>query len=375
MNQNIFSGLQYLNAIKQSQLVYQASKYDLDDAKFNLTISIINAYLQVLYTHEAIAIAQNQVSSDSLQLQTVLNLVDVGKKTESDMLQIKSQMVADKYTVTNNISQWKLAKVNLQQLINIPVNETFNINYASITGPALNNLDNVSDIYAGSLAYQPIVKSYALKTQSAAYSVLIAKGAYYPQLVFKSNLGTSYSSAAKQTSTTVENTLQTIGYLQSNPSSLVLGDVPQAVTTVNNYPFGRQLADNLNANFSLTLNIPILNYLQVRNNVRRQKINLQNAELNEQITKVNLRKTIEQVFTGTENAMAQYQSANEEVEATRAAYDVASAKFDDGKIIATDLLVQKNAYIKALSDLLQAKYGLLFNRGILDYYRGTPFTF
>lgn len=97
--------------------------------------------------------------------------------------------------------------------------------------------------------------------------------------------------------------------------------------------------------------------------------------MNEQNTKLTLRKTIEQVYTNTENSNAQYNSAKEEVEASKAAYDISVTKFGQGKEIITDLLVQKNAYIKALSDFLQAKYGLLFNMKILDYYRGIPVTF
>jgi outer membrane protein len=90
---------------------------------------------------------------------------------------------------------------------------------------------------------------------------------------------------------------------------------------------------------------------------------------------VNLRKTIEQVYTNAENSEAQYKSANEEVEANKAAYDISVVKYKQGKMIASDLIVQQNSYIKSLSDYLQAKYGLLFNSKILDYYQGIPITF
>ena len=76
-----------------------------------------------------------------------------------------------------------------------------------------------------------------------------------------------------------------------------------------------------------------------------------------------------------QNSNAQFTSAKEEVAASKAAYDISLIKFQEGKEIITDLLIQKNAYIKALSDYLQSKYGLLFNMKILDYYKGTPITF
>ena len=374
-SQNLFSGLQFLNAIKQNEMIYESSRFDMDDAKFNLTISIVNAYLQVLYTSEAILIAKNQVSADSSQMQTTSDMVYVGKKTESDLLQIKSQLTTDKYAVVNAISQWKVIKVNLQQQMNIPVSEVFDIDYSTLVEPVQKVLDNINTIYNQSLLFQPIIKSFSLKTLSADYAIRSAKGAYYPQLLLKGSLATDYYSVAKRSNTSYVSTLESIGYLQGNPSQLVSGYVPVQSTEINNYPFGSQLNDNLNGLISLGLSVPILNYFQVRNNVKRQQVNLISAQLNEELTRVNLRKTIEQVYVNAENSGSQYKSAMEEVEANKAAYDISTVKYKEGKMIATDLLVLKNSYIKAQSDLLQAKYGLIFNDKILDYYRGVPIAF
>ena len=373
--QNLFSGLQLLNAIKQNELIHESSRFDLEDARFNLTISIINAYLQVLYTGEAIRIARNQVSADSTQLQTTSDMVYVGKKTESDLLQIRSQLTADRYSVVSANSQWKLTKVNLQQLINIPISEAFDVDYGTPVEPPRKALDDINTVFSQSLAFQPIIRSYALKTKSLNYAIRAAKGAYYPQLLLKGSISTDYYSAARQTSTTYTPTLQNIGFLQSDPSQLVSGYVPVATNHVNGYPFGNQLSDNMNGTLSIGMSIPILNYLQVRNNVKRQQVNLSNARLNEELVRVNLRKTLEQVYVNAENSAAQFSSANEEVEANKAAYDISVVKYKEGKLIATDLIVIKNSYIKAQSDLLQAKYALLFNDRILDYYRGVPITF
>lgn len=375
VTQNLFNGLQYLNTIKQSMLTYQSSKYDLEDAKFNLTVSVVNAFLQVLYANEAIKIARQQVSLDSTQLQLTSDLLYVGKTTESAMLQVKAQLRTDQFTVINDESLWRVAKVNLEQLMNVPMSETFDIDYSASAEPGLKTLEDIGSIYAQSLAFQPIIKSYALKTQSAVFALKVARGAYYPQLLLKGSGATDYSSIATNTTTTTTSQLEKIGYLQGNPSQLVLGDVPQVSTSVSKPTFGNQFYNNLDGTFSLSLSIPILNYLQVRNNVKKQLVNLNNAVLNEQNTKLNLRKTIEQVYTNVENSNAQYQSAIEEVESTKAAYDVSVANFEQGKEIITNLLTQKNAYIKGQSDFLQAKYGLLFNSKILDYYKGVPITY
>ena len=374
-SQNLFSGLQLLNIIKENQLIYKSSKLDLEDVKFNLNISIVNAYLQVLYSKEATVIAVNQITADSLQLQTTSDLEYVGKKTESDLLQLKSQLSTDKYALVSAISQWKIAKINLQQLMDIEVSADFDIDYNTIPEPVKKQLDGIGIIYTQSLLFQPTIQSNSLKTQSAKYGLKVARGAYYPQILLKGNLGTDYSSAYKQSAVVVTNAIQNIGYLQSNPSELVVGSISQQQTTTSNYPFGKQVRDNINGTLSVGVSISILNYLQVRNNVKKQVVDISNADLNEEQVKITLRKTLEQVYTNAENSRAQYNAAAEEVKANKAAYDIAVVKYDEGKAIASDLILQKNAYIKSLSDLLQAKYSMFFNDKILGYYTGKPIVF
>ena len=372
---NLFNGLQNLNAIKQSRLNYNASKYDLEDLKYNLTLSTVNDYLQVLYANEAVKIAQQQIDALQSQLDITATFVEVGKKTESDLLQLKSQLSADKLTLVNAQSQLKTTKLNLQQLMNVAVSDSFAIQYNSDIQPEPKPLEDINSIYAQTLSFQPIVKSYQFRTESSAYGVKIAQGAYSPSLLFKGNFGTNYSTASKHTSVQYISSPQNIGYLQSNPSEIVVVNVPEAVASSSAYPIGSQLKDNVNSTFSIGLSIPILNYLQVRNNVKRQQLNLVNAVLNGKIMRLNLRKNVEQAYTDAENANSKYSAAKEEIDAAKASYNNVLSNFENGKITATDLLVNKTAYMKAESDYLQAKYELLFRQKILDYYKGTSLIF
>ena len=50
----LFNGFQNKNTIKQNQLDYQASKYDVETQKNNIVLNVIDAYLQVLYAEELV---------------------------------------------------------------------------------------------------------------------------------------------------------------------------------------------------------------------------------------------------------------------------------------------------------------------------------
>jgi outer membrane protein len=57
----LFSGLQNLNRIKQTSLAYQAGKMDFQQAKDQVTINVITAYLLVLNNTELLNQVKNQL--------------------------------------------------------------------------------------------------------------------------------------------------------------------------------------------------------------------------------------------------------------------------------------------------------------------------
>lgn len=191
-----------------------------------------------------------------------------------------------------------------------------------------------------------------------------------PRLSLSGSLSTNYSSVSKQSELSYLNSVQPIGYLQSNNNEMVLGNVSQPVYSYSNYAFGNQLSDNLSKSLSLSLTIPIFNS-QTRYNIQKQKINLSNVELNEQVAKNALRKNIEQAYTDVENGIAKYNAAKEQIDALTMSFQNANTKYNNQLMSATDLLAEKNKYTQAQSDFIQAKFELIFKMKVLDFYKGT----
>ena len=58
----------------------------------------------------------------------------------------------------------------------------------------------------------------------------------------------------------------------------------------------------------------------------------------------------------------------------RISFRVMKEKYTNGKANATEYNESRTAWMKAVSDRLQAKYDYLFRTKILDFYRGIPLT-
>jgi outer membrane protein len=339
-NTVVFNGFKLINNLKQERLSLDAGKYDSETTMESISLSVLNAYLQVMYSNEQLKNSQKQVESTEQQLNLADERLKLGVIAKSDYLQVKSQLASEKYNLASAQNQLAINKVTLMQLLELPVNNNFNV-YTPDFGNSVNQNRNPSpdSVYAIALGIKPQIKSAELNKQNAELGVKIAKADYIPSLTFSAGLNTGYET-----------------------------------DFINNFSYDYQVQNKLNPTLALKLSIPIYQNRQVKTKVEVAKINISNAELDETNTKNELRKSIEQACVDVVSAENQYNASLEEFNAANESYLVSAEKFNQGAINSVDFLIQKTNLVSAESNLLQAKYNLIFSYKTLDFYTGKPLT-
>lgn len=369
----LFNGFQNTNSIKQSQLNYTAGKYAIEETKNNISLSVANAYLEIIFYNEQIKISKNQLEATLQQLKNLKNKVDAGMLPISNYLQLEAQMYSEELTVTNTENQLRITKLNLMQLMEIDINSDFEIEIPEIKiEKQYKNLNqSIQAIYQTALNARPETQNAILNSQSSELGIKIAKAAQLPKLTLSAGIGTQFSSLSEQLKYGNTESV-TIGYLQSNPNEYVLQD--QASMYYSNYPFFDQYNDNLYENISFSLSVPIFNHYETKTSIEKSKINFYNSELDLINTKNNLRKSIEQAYTDFFAAKKEYDSNIKQLESFQRSYDDASKKFSVGMLNSVDYLIEKTNLINAENSLLQSKFKLIFKNIILDHYQGKQIT-
>lgn len=371
----LFNGFQNTNAINQNTLNYEAGNLDVEKAKNDLMLNVATAYLQTLFAYEQLDNAKRQLEATALQVERTQKLLNAGSVPESNLLQIKAQLAGEKLTLVNSENLLIISKLTLLQLMEIPVTSDFEIEKPLFKEPLSETIPSPEEVYKISLENQPQIKSATIKSNSAMMGIKIAKGLQMPRLILSGSLNTGYSSARNLISYQTQFNTQNIGYLQSNPAEMVSSLVPVTTTLKENYPFSKQFKDNFSQSLGLNLTIPIFNNVQVKSSVEKAKINVLNAQLNEQNTKNQLRKSIEQALTDLKSAIKKQAAVKEQTAALELSYLNTEKKYALGMVNAIDFLIEKNNYTKAQSELLQAKYDFIFKMKVLDFYMGKPLTF
>jgi outer membrane protein len=190
-----------------------------------------------------------------------------------------------------------------------------------------------------------------------------------PQLALQGSIGTGYSGASSRI-IGYDTLSYILGYtIQSNPIP-VGGKV--TIPKSEKIPFNDQFHDNVNKSIGLGISIPILNGMQTYTNIKKTKLSLQNAEYNLQIIKNNLNKTIQQAYADAQASLNKYNATKKNLDALSESYKYAEEKYNVGLLNYVDFNDSKSKFIKAQSDLLQAKYDYVFRTKVLAFYMGKP---
>lgn len=344
---NLFNGLQNTRTIQQNSMNIEAGKYDIATIENTVTLNITTAYLQVLFAYEILSAAENQVASTLSQVERTEKMVNAGKVPESNLFQIKSQYATDKLSIVTARSQLDMAKVTLMQLMEIPVIDSFEIEKLNFGEPTELILQSHQDIFRKALAVQPQITGAYIRTNNALLGIKISEGARWPRLNLSGNVNSNFAGSSRSG-----------GSVNSGQQG-----------------FFPQLWNNLGGSLGLGLSIPIYSNRSIKSNIEKATINAMSAKLDEQNTKNQLRKSIEQACTDLRSSMNKFFATKEQYNSSMVSYKNMETKYNVGMMTAIDYLIEKNNFIQAESKLIQSKYEYIFNSRILDFYQGKPIKF
>ncbi len=336
----LYNGAKIKNTITQSKTNLEASQVDIQSQKEQISLSILSSYINALLAMENLENYSAQLISTEKQLELAQARKTAGIISTSDFLNIKSQYASDKATVVGARNSLRINMVALMQLMNMPISDSF-----SIKKPDVDNLIMATEkvdpdkVYNVALGIQHVIKSANLSIQSSQMDIKIAKSDGMPNLSLGGGISTGYSSS---------------------------------LSAVN---FSEQFSNKLNPYIGLSLSVPIYQRKKVKTNITIANIQLQNQELELVDIKNDLRKYIEQACIDDQIAISNFLALKEQYDAENESYQLSNEMFTQGMMNAIDLLSSKNNLVTAEIKLTQAKYSVLLQNKIIDYYKGETILF
>ena len=339
----VFSGFRVKNNIESQKFATKAAEFELKKAKESLSVNIASAYLQALYNKEQLSLANEQVRLSQISLERSQSLAEYGKIPEGQVYEAKAQLSKDQYNAIQSKNTLKLSLLELAQMLEIKEWEKFDISTPAISmksGEIV--LESADDIYQYAVKQKSEVKASEYRLLSSEKNVSVSKAALYPTI----SLGAGYSNRYYNQQRNVSN-----------------GKIATLF---------EQLDVNGGSSIGLNMSIPIFSRFDNTNNIRLSKQELERAKIELESTKKVLQKEIQQAWFNAVKALENHSSSIESLDNAKEAYRFAEEKYNNGKSTLYEYNQAKVNLATVQSNLLQAKYNLLFCMKILDFYKGNP---
>ena len=339
----IFTGYRIPRNLELSQLNLQAANEDLEKAKNDIRVRVAEAYVQILYSMELCDVAQRQIDIDSMQVRRLLTMKENGKASGVEVAQQEATLAQSRLTATQAANDLQIAILSLSQLLELPSPDQFTIErlYAERLSDPTFVFPSPDVIYQEAVTTKPEIMAEQIRLEGAEKSIDIAKSASLPSLTFQAGLGSNFYKASG---------LPADGFF-------------------------KQMKNNFSQYLGLSLQVPIFNRFETRNNIKSAQLDRENQQLLLDNTKKTLYKEIQQAYYNALTAHAKYVSSQEACRSQEEAFRLITAKYENGKANITEFNETKNNLMKSQSDLARAKFEHIYQNALLNFYRGKEISF
>jgi outer membrane protein len=327
------------NDIQQKKVSWEMDKLNTSIAENDISLSIVQAYLNILFAGEAYNYLKEVVKSSEKQVERTETMLKAGSVAKADLIQMKSQLATDRYNLVNAENNLDQQITILKQLLEIEYYNTFQIVVPEFEEElVLYELPQLGYVVEKALSIMPEIESSRKNIEFMELAISKSKSSFYPSLSWNGSLSTGYSDNA---------------------------------TT----DFMSQLDNNFYQRVGFSLNIPIYNRSQANSAYEISKINLSLAQLNQTEAEKSLIRNVESTYLTAHSAQMQYIAAKEQLEASEASYQISENQFGLGMLNTIELIQEKNKLLNARQEYIKAKYNAMLNLLIVDFYMGIPIKF
>ena len=339
----LFTGFRIPNQIKSDEFSLKAASENLRQARRNVGVQVATYFLNALYYKGLVDVQRHQLELDQAALAKARALFEAGKRPESEVATADAQVALSEHSLTEAIGNETLARLDLMQMLNLDGDvRGFQIeDFGDVVAPSdlsnttnHSNLTNPDYVFDQAVTNFPSILSAQYSLESSRYQLKVARSGYLPSLSLSASYSNSYN----------------------------------YVYDMDNMRFGKQLDLNGSEYIGLSLNIPIFDRFQTRNNMRQARLNIESQNLALIEARQSLHKEIQQAYWNAQKARDNYTSAQKASASTSLAYQYEAERYDAGKGTTYDLQQARTRLEKAQHDEVQAKYEYLMRVKILESY-------
>lgn len=330
-NWELMNWRNYLN-ISLSKINKESSIFKMKQAQNEVKLNVVTMFFTYQNSKSWLEVLETQLSGIEDQIKRTEKEVEIGNRPKSDIYDIKANLGTMQEQWVSAKNSRDLSKINLLNALAITKDTLdFTMTEENFADSNFNDINFVQNLLEKNPAYQTTLAE--IKAQQK--NVELAKSAYLPTLNGSYTWSSFYNKILGQPAT-------------SN--------------------FSDQIKTNKNQQLGFGLNIPILNKLQVKNNVEIAKLNVINSNYDKDIVINNLTQSINSIKAQLLNAQEKYNLLEANFENQRLSFQKSEEKYKEGLMDAYTFFVVRNGWLQANYNLINSKNDVVQQTELLKVF-------
>jgi outer membrane protein len=330
----LFDGFANIAGLRGAQLSASAGVYDAERTRQEIVFSVISGYLALIEAREQLRVASDNLAAQTAREREIDVLVERGARPVADVYQQRASVAAAHSSVVEAQRSRELAEVALMQALRLDATAEYEFVAPTLVESPQGADRDITALVQQALQRRPDLAALATRADAAEQSVRAAQASRMPTLSLSGSYGANYSSAGLAA-------------------------------------FGDQLDASRGGSVSLSLSLPLFDGLSAGRAVEWASVQVDNARLSLDDQRQQVALEVRRAVLDLEAAVARLSSADARVAAARQALTATESRYDAGVATLFEVSSARASYVDAESAQVRARYTLLFQDRVLDYYSGT----
>ena len=330
----LFNGFANTAALREANLNSRAGKLDLARARETVVFTVASNFLALIQQQEQLRVRRESLAAESALGQQIQTYVKAGTRTIADLYQQQANVASAQLAMVDAERSTELARVDLMDTLHLDPRGSYEFERPAdaqlSSGTELPTLD---EMLARSLERRSDIDAEEARVAAAEQGIRAARGGYWPDL----SLSAGYNS----------------GY-----------------TSVSPFSFSEQLDQRRGGSLSLNLSVPLFDRRSAANASRRAELRTQSERLALESLKQDVGLQVRRVQLDYRSAREQMSAAEAQQRAADLALQTVQQRYQAGAATLVELSQARASQVQAASSLVSARYNLLFQRTLADYYLG-----
>ena len=330
----LFNGFGNVASLREAQLEQGASELDLTRARQTVVFTVASNYLALIQQQEQLRIRREALTAQEALEHEIQEYVDAGSRPIADLYQQQASVASARLAVVEAQRNAQLAEVDLIQTLQLDPSGRYAFAAPSVGAtPAVDARFDLDSLLAQALVRRVDISAEESRASAAEQGIRAARASYWPTVSLTGGYNTAY-------------------------------------TTASDFSFADQLNQRRGGSIGIGLSIPLFDRGNAQLATQRAQIQEENARIALANQRQEVGLQVRRAFLDFTSAQAQLTAAEAQQRAAELALQTTMERYQVGAATLIEITQARATQVQAASTLVSARYSLLFQRTLMQYYVG-----